>query len=96
MLASQKSTTPDASRQIAWSLVSPRHLRGRFLEGLIGLGRRIKTREFMFEFVAIIGMLSLGIGVAIYLTQSLGVSRKIIGYGALSYALGAVGFKGLL
>jgi hypothetical protein len=95
-LAAQQSTTPDASRRIAWSSVNPRHLRGRLLERLVGLGRRIKTREFMFEFVAIVGMLGLGIGVAIYLTRSLGVSREIIGYGALSYALGAVGFKGLL
>jgi len=94
-LATQQSNTTGASRWIAWSSVSPRRLRQWLLDGLVGLGRRIKTREFVFEFVAIVGMLSLGIGVAIYLTQSLGVSREIIGYGALSYALGAVGFKGL-
>ncbi len=41
-------------------------------------------------------MISLGIITYAHLTQSLGVSRTIIGYGALSYALGAVGFKGLL
>lgn len=95
-LSSQPSTPANASRRIAWSSVSLRNLRGRLLEGLAGLGRRIKTREFIFELVAIVGMLSLGIGAAIYLTQSLGVSREIIGYGALSYALGAVVFKGLL
>jgi hypothetical protein len=41
-------------------------------------------------------MLSLGIGVTIYLMQGLDLPRDIIGYGALSYALGAVGFKGLI
>ena len=96
MLATQQSTTPGASRRFAWSSVSPRHLRERLLDRLVGLGRHIRTSEFMCEFVAIVGMLSLGIGVAIFLTQSLGVSCEIIGYGALSYTLGAVGFKGLL
>lgn len=85
-----------APRRIAWNSISPGRVRRWLLDGVVGLGRRIKTREFVFEFVAIVGMLSLGIGVAIYLTQGLGVSRNIIGYGALSYALGAVGFKGLL
>ncbi len=60
------------------------------------MGTHIKTREFVFEFVGALGMLGLGIGAAIYLTQRLGVSRDIMGYGALSYALGAVGFKGVL
>ena len=96
-LAAQQSAPDDTSRRpIAWSSVSLRNLRGQLHEGLAGLGRSIKTREFKFELVAIVGMLSLGIGAAIYLTQSLGVSRQIIGYGALSYALGAVVFKGLL
>ena len=95
-LTARQSTTADVSRRIAWSPVSLRNLRGQLHEGLAGLGRRIKTKEFMCELIAIVGMLSLGIGVAIYLTQVLGVSRQTIGYGALSYALGAVVFKGLL
>jgi hypothetical protein len=95
-LATRQSTTTGASRWIALSSVNPRRLRQGLLDGFVGLGRRIKTREFVFEFVATIGMLGLGIGVAVYLTRGLGVSRDIIGYGVLSYALGAVGFKGLL
>jgi hypothetical protein len=96
MLATQRGATAGASGRIAWSSVSPRRLRQRLLGGLVGLGGRIKTREFAFELVANLGMLGLGISVAFYLTQGLGVSREIIGYGALSYALGAVGFKGLV
>jgi hypothetical protein len=38
----------------------------------------------------------LGIRAAFYLTLGLGVSREVMGYGALSYTLGAVGFTGLL
>jgi hypothetical protein len=95
-LTHQRSSTSGGPRRVAWSSVGPRRVHRRLVDGLAGLGGRIKTREFAYEFVAIIGMLSLGVGVAIYLTQGLGVSRDIIGYGALSYALGAVGFKGLL
>lgn len=95
-LSAQPSAPADASRRIAWGSISLRNLRGQLHEGLAGLGKSIRTREFKFELVAIVGMLGLGIGTAIYLTQSLGVSRQIIGYGALSYALGAVVFKGLL
>lgn len=67
-LTVQQSTSADASRRIAWSSISLRNLRARLLEGLASLGRSIKTREFKFELVAIVGMLSLGIGAAIYLT----------------------------
>lgn len=95
-LATARSTTPGASRRIAWSSISPSRIRVRVPDGFFGLARRVKSREFMFELVAIVGMLSLGIGVAVFLMHRMGVSREIIGYGALSYALGAVGFKGLL
>jgi len=60
------------------------------------LGKSIRTREFKFELVAIVGHAQPGHRRRHLLTQSLGVSREIIGYGALSYALGAVVFKGLL
>jgi hypothetical protein len=96
MAAARQDTTPGTSWRIAWRLVSPRRFRQWLLDGFVCLSARIKTREFVFEFVAALGMFSLGIGVAVYLTQGLGLSRDIIGYGALSYALGAVGFKGLL
>jgi hypothetical protein len=95
-LATQQRPITGASRRVPWSAVSPGRFLGWFLGGLAGVGTRIKTREFVFEFVGALGMLGLGIGVAVYLTQGLGVSRDVIGYGALSYALGAVGFKGLL
>jgi hypothetical protein len=95
-LGRRQNPATGAPRRIAWSSVSIPLLRQWFLDGLVGLGKRIKTKEFVFELVAIVGMLSLGLGVAIYLTLGLGVSGKIIGDGALSYALGAVGFKGLL
>ncbi len=94
--AAQQRPMTGASRRLAWNAVSPGRLLGWLLDGLAGMGKRIKTREFVFEFVGALGMLGLGIGAAVYLTQGLGVSRDIIGYGALSYALGAVGFKGLL
>ena len=93
-LAPQQS--PRHSPRIAWTSASPRRLYRWLLDGLAGLRTRIKAREFVFELVAAAGMFSLGIGVAVFLMQGLGVSRHIIGYGALSYALGAVGFKGLL
>jgi hypothetical protein len=89
-------TASGASRRIAWSSISPRSFGEGLLVGLGGLSRRIKTREFVFELVAIVGMLGLGVGVFFYLTRGLSVSRHIIGFGVLSYALGAVGFKGLL
>lgn len=94
--AAQQRAMPRASRRLAWNTVSPGRLLGWLLDGLAGIGRRIKTPEFVFEIVGALGMLGLGIAAAVYLTQGLGVSRDIIGYGALSYALGAVGFKGLL
>lgn len=95
-LATPQGPRAGASRRLAWSSVSIPGMRERLFDRLAGVGGRIKTREFVFELVAIVGMLSLGIGVAIYLTQSAGVSREIMGYGALSFALGAVGFKGVL
>jgi hypothetical protein len=94
--AARKRPVIDASRRVAWNAVGPARLPGWLLDRLAGAGRRIKTREFVFEFVGALGMLGLGIGVAVYLTRGLGVSRGVIGYGAVSYALGAVGFKGLL
>lgn len=95
-LATQEGTKPGASRQPSWNVFRPGHLGQWLLGGLGILGDRIATRQFAFEFVAVVGMLTLGIGAAFYLTLGLGVSREVMGYGALSYALGAVGFKGLL
>lgn len=94
--APQQRAGPGASRRLAWTTISPGRLPGWLPGGLVRMGKRIRTREFVCEFVGALGMLGLGIGAAVYLTQRLGVSRDIIGYGALSYALGAVGFKGLL
>lgn len=95
-LATQQGTGSGAPWRMDWNSVSPRQLRLQLYNGLIRLGSRIRTREFITELVANLGMLTLGVSVAIYLTKGMGVSRQIIGYGALSFALGAVGFKGIL
>ena len=89
----QQDTGAGAPWRMDWNSVSLRQL---LYNGLVRLGSRIRTREFITELVAHLGMLTLGVGVAIYLAQGMGVSRQIIGYGALSFALGAVGFKGIL
>ena len=67
ILTNQRGSTSGGPRRVAWSSVGPRRVPRRLVDGLVGLGGRIKTREFACEFVAIIGMLSLGVGVALYL-----------------------------
>jgi hypothetical protein len=95
-LSAQRSVTTGATQHIPWNPLPSRNLGKSLLDGFVDLGKRIKTKNFVFEFIALLGMISLGIITYAHLTRSLGVSRAIIGYGALSYALGAVGFKGLL
>lgn len=92
----RQGATPGASRRMAWNTIDPARLLEWLPGALARTGRRIRTREFVFEAIGALGMLGLGIGAAVYVTRGLGVSRDIIGYGALSYALGAVGFKGLI
>ena len=84
-LAGQHRREPGGPGRIDWTPVSPHRLRQRLLDGISGLGARLRTRTFIAELVAIVGMLGVGIGTAVYVFQGLGASRQIVGQGALSY-----------
>lgn len=74
-LSAQQSTLADAPRRIALSSVSLRNLRGRLLEGLVSLGRRIKTREFKVSIIFIQQAVS-GVYVSIRLGDGHAGSRR--------------------